>query len=389
MITPFLSKLFRLPITVVEILAGAMVGFLGYLHHSELFSVLAEVGFLYLMFLAGLEVNIKDLQKIPKTIVTKGYIYHISIYILAFLFAYIFGLSKFFIVALPLISIGIVITLTKEYKKDLPWLDLSLTLGVMGELISIVALTFAAGIMKYGFSTQFFWIMMSLGATLIAAAGIFYVFRIIFWWFPELKMWLMPYADNKGQDLRLSFAFFFVMTAIMMFLDLELALGAFIAGILISSFFEHKRELPEKLSSFGFGFLVPLFFIHIGTTINPDTLTLDGLWSVVFLFIFLTVLIRFLSSLVFVKDLGFKETALFSLSQSMPLTLVIAAATVAYDARSIDELHYTALVIASVLGVIINSMIIKLLSMNFGALKVRFLREKLKNDQRTKTDQAS
>ncbi len=361
-ITPFLAKLLKLPLTVVEILAGASVGFFGLLHDNELFSVLAEVGFLYLMFLAGLEVNIKNLQKIPKAIVYKGYIYHISIYLLSFVFVMMFGLSLFFLVALPLISIGIVITLTKDYSKESPWLDLSLKLGVMGELISIVALTFAAGIMKHGFSTQFFWIMISLLSILLATAGLFYIFRIVFWWFPELKMWLMPYSDNKGQDLRLSFAFFFVMVAILMFLDLELALGAFVAGMLISSFFEHKKELPEKLSSFGFGFLVPLFFIHIGSTIKLDTLSLDGLWGVVLLFIFLTFAIRFISALVFTKDLGFKETTMFALSQSMPLTLVIAAASVAYDARSIDELHYTALVIASVLGVIIHSLIIKFLN---------------------------
>ena len=357
--TPLFAKLTKLPIGVIEILAGAIVGFSGVIHESRLFSVLAEVGFLYLMFLAGLEINIKNLANIPKEVINRGYIYHFLIYFFSTVLVLLTGLSHFFMVVLPLISIGIVITLTKDYPKELPWLDLSLKLGVMGEIASIIVLTFAAGIMIHGFSSEFLFIMLSLGATLVGVVFLLYVFRVIFWWFPELKTWLMPYSDNKGQDLRLSFAFFFIMISFMMILDLELVLGAFTAGIMISSFFEHKKELPEKLSSFGFGFLVPLFFIHIGMTIEYTTLFINGLWRVVFLFIFLTMLIRFLSSMVFIKMLGFRGTVLFTLSQSIPLTLVIAAATVAYNAKSIDELHYTALVIGSVLNVIIATVAIK------------------------------
>lgn len=361
--TPFLSKLFRLPVTVVEIMAGMLIGGFSFMHENTLFSVVAEVGFLYLMFLAGLEVDLKDMAKIPKAIIKKAYVYHVLIYVFAAIFVLFSSLSYFFILALPLISIGIIVTLTKEYDKEkTKWLDLSLNLGVMGELISIVALTFAAGIMKFGVSLQFAWIMVSLLATLVATFVIFSFFRVLFWWFPEIKMWLMPYSDNKEQDLRLSFAFFFIIIAIMMYLDLELVLGAFVAGIIINSFFEHKEDLPEKLSSFGFGFLVPLFFIHIGTTIDLRVLTSDGLWGVVFLFIGLTILTRLLSALVFIKEMGLRGIFLFAISQSMPLTLVIAAATVAFDAKSIDGFHYSALVVASVIGVIINSLILKLLN---------------------------
>ncbi|PIE74101.1 MAG: hypothetical protein CSA19_01500 [Deltaproteobacteria bacterium] len=147
----------------------------------------------------------------------------------------------------------------------------------------------------------------------------------------------------------------------MMYLDLELVLGAFAAGIIISSFFEHKQDLPEKLTSFGFGFLVPLFFIHIGTTIKLELLAHLAIWKIVFVFLALTLLVRFLSSFVFIKDLGFRGILLFSMSQSMPLTLVIAAATVAFDSQSIDEIHYFSLIIASVIGVIIHSVSIKFL----------------------------
>lgn len=375
-VTPFLSKLFRIPTTATEIISGMFLG--GFMAHNELFDIIAEVGFLYLMFLAGLEVDLKNLIQMPKKIINKGYIYHFLIYALSICFVLLMDLSHFFILALPLISIGIVVAMMQDYKKNPLWLELSLNIGVMGELISIIALTFAAGVMKYGISFEFIKTMLSLLVVLGVSLLLFRIFSIIFWWFPEIKVLLMPYSDTKGQDLRLSFAFFFVIIAVMMYLDLELVLGAFAAGIIINSFFEHKEDLPEKLSSFGFGFLVPLFFIHIGTTIKLELLTSIAIWEIVFLFIALTLIIRFISSFVFIKDLGLRGIFLFSMSQSMPLTLVIAAATVAFDAKSIDELHYLSLVIASVLGVIIHSVFIKLLGTKKRDLKANVRKERRK-----------
>ena len=78
----------------------------------------------------------------------------------------------------------------------------------------------------------------------------------------------MPHNDTMHQSLRFSMALFFVLIATMQWLEIDMVLGAFIAGIFISNFFAHKKELPHQLSMFGFGFLVPLFFIFVGTTLD-------------------------------------------------------------------------------------------------------------------------
>ncbi len=80
----------------------------------------------------------------------------------------------------------------------------------------------------------------------------------------------MPHSDNEEKDIRLSMAIFFLLIAIMLFLNLEVAFGAFIAGIFISSFFGHKEELPKKLSSFGLVFSATLF-IYIGSTFDLES----------------------------------------------------------------------------------------------------------------------
>ena len=62
--SPFFAKLLKLPTTPIEIIFGAVLGYAGLLGHSELFELVAEFGFLYLMFIAGTEVNLKKFLRL-------------------------------------------------------------------------------------------------------------------------------------------------------------------------------------------------------------------------------------------------------------------------------------------------------------------------------------
>ncbi|MCJ7766211.1 MAG: cation:proton antiporter, partial [Thiovulaceae bacterium] len=146
-----------------------------------------------------------------------------------------------------------------------------------------------------------------------------------------------------------------------LYLHLELAFGAFIAGIFIPTFFTHKQDLPHRLASFGFGFLIPIFFIHIGTTFNLDSLFMDGLVTIAVIITAAMTAMRVLGALVFKNILGYRAAVLLGLSHSMPLTLLIAVATIAYHSSSIDKLHYFAFVLASLFQVIIVTLLIKVI----------------------------
>jgi Kef-type K+ transport system membrane component KefB len=205
--------------------------------------------------------------------------------------------------------------------------------------------------------------MLYLTVALTVMGVIFYIVKVAFWWFPELKTMIMPHSDNKDQDIRLSFSLFFVLISFMLILDLELVLGAFIVGLFINAFFGHKKELPEKLSSFGFGFLVPLFFIHIGSTLDLEMLFVWEIFRTALLITLVMILIRLFSASVFFQFLGLKGVFLFALSQSMPLTLMVAVATLAFHASSIDTIHYYAFILASILEVVLILLTIKLVAL--------------------------
>ena len=358
--SPYFAKVFKVPTTPIEIVFGAVLGYIGLLHHNDLFELVAEVGFLYLMFIAGTEVNLKTVLKTNASLMKRILLYIALLYGFSIAFALYFDLGKMFMVLLPLISVGLVATLSKEYGKT-PWLTLSMTAGGIGEVVSIGVLTLSSAALKSGVGFE---LVKTIGALVLFILFILLLFRalqLLFWWFPEVSTVLMPHEDNKEQDVRLSMGILFLLVGVMLYLDLELAFGAFIAGIFIPTFFEHKHHLPEKLASYGFGFLVPIFFVYIGTSFNLEALFMEGLIAKALLITLVMILMRVVSAGVFVKELGHRNAVLLGLSHSMPLTLLIAMATLAYHANSIDKLHYFAFILASIFQVLIVTVLIKLI----------------------------
>ena len=359
--SPFFAKILKLPTTPIEIILGSVLAYVGFLHDEHLFEIVAELGFLYLMFIAGTEINLKKVLKTPATIMKRIIFYLIILYSFSIIFSIYFELGNIFIVLLPLISVGLVATLSKEYGKT-PWLDLSMTAGGLGEVVSIALLTITSATLDSGFGLELFKTILSLVAFLIFMFFLFRAMQLLFWWFPKVSTALMPHEDNKEQDIRLSMGIFFLLVGAMLYLHLELAFGAFLAGIFIPTFFEHKHDLPEKLASYGFGFLIPIFFIHIGTSFHLDALAIDGLLYKAVLITIAMVGMRVIASLVFIKKVGLIDSILMGLSHSMPLTLLIAMATLAYSADSIDLLHYYAFILAALFQVIGVMIIIKLIN---------------------------
>jgi Kef-type K+ transport system membrane component KefB len=359
--SPFLAKLLKLPVTPVEIILGSIFGYIGFLHEEHLFDIVAELGFLYLMFIAGTEINLKNVLKTPMPLVKRIMTYLALLYTFSIVFSLYFGLSNIFIVLLPLISVGLVASLSKEYGKN-DWLTLSMTSGALGEIVSIGILTITSAALVSGFEVGLLKSILALSLFLLFMFLLFRAMQLIFWWFPEVSTALMPHKDNKEQDIRLSMGLFFILVGAMLYLHLELAFGAFLAGIFIPSFFEHKHELPEKLASFGFGFLIPIFFIHIGTTFDLQALAMDGLIQKAVMIAIAMIIMRVVAAGVFTKDLNKVDAILMGLSHSMPLTLLIAMATLAYHANSIDTLHYYAFILAALFQVISVMVIIKLLN---------------------------
>lgn len=366
MLSPFLSRVIKIPVVVVEILLGSIAAYFGLLVENELFKIIAKVGFLYLMFLAGMEVNLKEFGFAKSSLLRRTIVYFTMLYGCSFGLYMYFDLSAVYLVAFPIFSLGMLMALVKEYGKHQPWLALALNIGIIGELVSIMALTVLSGGLEYGYNQEFAITLGGLFAFLVGFVLFFRGIRILFWWYPGLKTLIMPHEDGKDQDIRFSMALMFILVAGMLYLKIDVVLGAFLAGTFIATYFKHKTELPEKLSSFGFGFLVPIFFIHVGSTVALEAFTDVKILQMAFLIASAIIGIRLISSFVaYAGYLGFKNTILFSLSDSMPLTFTVAIATLGYQANAINHDEYYAFIVASMGSGIFLMILIKILHSYF------------------------
>ena len=360
--SPLISKLLKLPTIPVEIMLGALAAYFVFIVEHPIFDLVAELGFLYLMFLAGLEIDLKKLLSISPTMLKKSLLYNVVLFSSSIFITFYFDLSNIFIVILPLISIGVLAALKKEYG-DTEWIRLAFIVGLIGEIVSIFALTTVSAALEFGIGVDFYKTMALFVLFLVAMLMVYKLFHNLIWWFPEIKNYLMPEKDHQEQDIRISMAIFFLMITVMMYLHLEIAFGAFIAGIFITTFFEeHNKQLPHKLEHFGFGWLVPIFFISVGASLEIEAILNWDLVEKALLITLAMIVIRLLASLLFVKEMGWNKFYMLGLSHAMPLTLLIAVTTIAFNNHSITQEYYYAFILAAILEVLLVMVIIRILT---------------------------
>ncbi|EAK0823834.1 cation:proton antiporter [Campylobacter lari] len=361
--SPYIAKFLKLPLSATEIMLGSFIGFLGFIGESENFKLLANAGFYYLMFIAGMEINLKTFLNTERSLLNKAFIYIILLYAFSVLAVESIDISYIFVIIIPVMSVGLLSTLYRDFGKNCEWLNISMVVATLAEVVSIVLLTIAAAFLGKGAD------LFSLTQNLLYLVGFlalcifgFKFLEVLFWWYPQLKTILMPWQDQNEKDIRFCMAIFIAIVAIMIYFKLEVALGAFIAGSFIATFFDHKKDLEHKLSSFGYGFLIPIFFIYIGSSFKLQMLLNPQVLLIAFSLTAFMIGLRILCAITFVKILGLKNTFLFGLSHSMPLTLLIAVATLSYQTNIITQDIYSGLVLTALLEAILAISLIKFIN---------------------------
>lgn len=365
---PYISRLSRIPVSVIEILLGAFACYFGIFKGSETLDVVAHVSFLYLMLLAGMEVDLRGFSKLGKTFYKKACLYFIVLYALSISIVLLFNLKWIYITIFPVMSLGMIVTLIRDYGKNREWLNVALKIGVVGELVSITALVVVqnsygqnvGNITSWTFYKSFVFLVLFMIAFLI----IFRLGKIVFWWKPTIKLWFMPTDDNNNQDIRFSFMLFFILISITTFMDIEDVLGAFLAGMVIATFFAYKHDMVHKLNDIGFGFFVPLFFVYVGSTLDIKEI-LSNYYVVLYgvYIAFGMLIVRLIAANIafgsYFKSL--KNTTLFALSDCMPLTFLVAIAKMGLDLHAITQEQYYSLVIAATFEGIFFTIFIKII----------------------------
>jgi Kef-type K+ transport system membrane component KefB len=170
---------------------------------------------------------------------------------------------------------------------------------------------------------------------------------------------LVRLQDTTAQiRVRASIVLFIGFAAIAEELGLEVILGAFVAGLIVSLLDRDEAmthpEFRRKLEAIGFGFFSPVFFVASGIRFDLDALTADAS-SVAMVPVFLAALlaVRGLPALLYRPLIGGRRTAAAAVLQATSLPFIVAATAIGVDLGLMDAAESAALIGAGLLSVLL------------------------------------
>lgn len=268
------------PTAVAEIIVGIIMGSSGFnlIISTHDLTFLSNLGVTLLMFLSGMEIDFdifqrkdsskskshagKTVNPIKIAVTAFGGIMVMAV-VLAFALRAMGLFSEVMLAAIILmtVALGVVIATLKE--KDIlnrPIGQTVLLTAVLGEVIPLLLLTIYASI--NGGNAEQLWLII-----LLFLAAIFLLRR-----FKQPYVWFANVTKATTQlDIRLAFFLIFALVTVAQTVGAENILGAFLAGM-VMKLLEPSEATKDKLTSIGYGFFIPIFFIMTGVGLNLRSL---------------------------------------------------------------------------------------------------------------------
>lgn len=358
---PGISRMVRLPAVVLEILFGVVLGksVLQLQFSGNWLSFLAQLGFLLLMFQAGMEIDFGTLRKQrPRQLVLQLLVFCATV-LLSMAAAALLGQGFFIALVLSTTSLGLVVPTLKEAALSrTPIGQTALIAATLADFLTLFGITFYVLWHEHGFG----WLFLKPLPLFFGFALLLKAARLWSWWHPEKVSRLLAAEDSQELGVRFSLALLFLFVAFSELVHLEPVLGAFMGGSMLAIVFQEKAHLELKLSGIGSGFLIPLFFINVG--MQFDVLNILSVDQVLFTLklLALAVLVKLLPSLLFTfGGASFRKSLNLGFLLSSRLSLIIVAATIGREQGFITEGFKDAIVLLAVITCLLGPSIFKLL----------------------------
>jgi Kef-type K+ transport system membrane component KefB len=355
-----LAPRLRLPSVVLEIVAGIVIGpaVLGWVKPDLPIQILALIGLAFLLFLAGLEVELDHLR--GKVLRLTGLAYGFS-FALALIAGYLFhavGLVKsplLITIILASTALGIIIPLLKDAGESTSRFgQLVIAGGSIADFGAVILLSLFFSKETRGAGAQ---IALLGGFALLVAAVALVLFRVER--SRRISHVLLRLQDTTAQiRVRGAFVLLVAFAALAQHLGLEVILGAFLAGAILTIVDRDQvmthPELRTKLSAAGFGIFIPVYFVSSGVNYHLHSL-LAGPSTIarVPLFLLAMLIIRGLPALLYRPVLGNRRTVVAGLLQATSLPFIVAASQIGQELHLITAATSAALVAAGLLSVLI------------------------------------
>jgi len=356
LLSPAISRVLRIPVIVVEILFGILLGpsFLCILREQHWLSAIALIGFIYLMFIVGLEVELDVLKEESLKVIVIALASFITPFTLGYLVAMFYNLPPMFIgIALSTTSMGVVLPTVKEFLEGSNTAQVLLGAAILVDVMSMFALTYVVEekfLSPYNIALLFFVILLLL-------VGMIFLRRL-----PFTEGKIATIMNEHYSDVRVCIALIFGFAVLAEVIGIHAIIGSFLAGLLISELRRKVRSLSEKLLSFGYGFFIPIFFITVGIRTNL-WLVLNNLREMEILLSLIVVgfVGKIVGTYVASRLVGFNkcESLFIGLSMSARLSLIVAAAELGLSIGLIELNLYSTLILLAISSVLISPTLAK------------------------------
>ena len=299
---PIVMSKLRIPHIIGMVLAGIVIGQYGFniLERDNSFELFGRVGLYYIMFLAGLEMDMEGVKKHSRRFFIFGlltcFVPLILTYIMAMTVLGYSSAASFLLGCIMASNTLIAYPIIGRYGLQR---HKSVSLSVGSSMISLfMALVMLAALSgSYSQDSGFlFWLLFILKFAAFCIGSIILI--------PKLtRYFLRRYSDAVMQYIFVM-GIMFLSAALTSLIGIEGIFGAFFSGLILNRYIPHVSPLMNRIEFIGNALFIPYFLIGVGMLINVRTLFsgLDILW-IVFLIVFFgtfgKALAAYISSLLF------------------------------------------------------------------------------------------
>ncbi|MET0975028.1 MAG: cation:proton antiporter [Leifsonia sp.] len=361
LLATFIGRVVRIPLVVFEILLGLLLGpaVLGWLVVSDFTALLADLGLAMLFFLAGSEINFAAVAGRPLRRATLGWLISLVAGVgVGILLAPTVGAGVFIGVALTSTALGTLLPVLRDAGElTTPFGLAVLAVGAVGEFGPLVAISlFLSG------RSPLTAALVLVAFVLIAGGGIWLAAK---GHGRRLHRIITASLHTSGQfAVRLVMFLLLGLAALSIAFGLDMLLGAFAAGVLFRLVLVGAPEkdveaVESKLEAVGYGFLVPIFFIHTGVTFDLEALLADPRsLALLPVFLVLFLVVRGLpSSLATPPGASRSDRTALTILGATGLPIIVAVTNIGIDQGDITTGTAASLVGAGLLSVLLFPLI--------------------------------
>lgn len=339
LLSPILLRRLNIPGIVGLIISGVIIGphGLNILEKNSAIDLFSTIGLLYIMFIAGLELDMSEFQSNKNKSLLFGFFtfiipltigFPVCFYLLGYDFNASFLTASMFsthtLIAYPIVSrLGI----SKNQA-------VAITVG--GTILTDTAVLIILAIImgnSHGNLNQAFWIRLGISLVIFSAIMFLVIPKIAKWFFHKLE-------GEKHAHYIFVLAIVFFSAFLAQLSGVEPIIGAFVAGLALNRLIPHSSALMNRIQFIGNSLFIPFFLISVGMIVNTAVI-FSGSKALI---IAGTLTIVALSSkwlAAFFTRITFNYSKLqgqliFGLSSSHAAA-TLAIITVGYQAKIIDE----------------------------------------------------